>query len=159
MQTFQIDAESLEDQPTAVLRTSLAVADIPAFLGRAYMATSATLAKAEAGPAGPPFARYHVVGDGRFEVEAGFPATKPIAPDGEVQPGTLPGGDVATTMYIGPYEGMEPAYAALNSWIAERGEPAGDPWEIYYDDPDDVPDPASWRTRIVAPYRPVRASG
>lgn len=153
MQTFQIDAEVLEEQPTAVLRATVAVADMGHFLGNAYARTAAALEKLHAGPAGPPFARYHVLGEGRFEVEAGFPATRAIDSDADVQASALPGGTVATTLYVGPYDGMEPAYAALASWIAERGEPAGDPWEIYYDDPSDEPDPAAWRTRIIAPYR------
>lgn len=92
--------------------------------------------------------------DRRFEVEAGFPVTAPITASGEVHPSALPGGPVATTIHIGPYDEMEPAYRALAEWIAEHGgEPAGDAWENYFSGPVSQPDPATWRTEIVQPYR------
>ena len=51
---------------------------------------------------------------------------------------------------------MAPAYQALASWVSSHGgEPAGDPWEVYFSDPASEPDPATWRTEIVQPYRPV----
>jgi effector-binding domain-containing protein len=97
-----------------------------------------------------------MLGGGRFEVEAGFPATRPIEGNGDVQPSELPGGQVAVTMHVGPYEQMEPGYQALASWVGERGgELAGDAWEVYFSDPSTEPDPATWRTEIVQPYRRV----
>ena len=48
---------------------------------------------------------------------------------------------------------MEPAYKALETWVNEHGAKAGDPWEVYFSDPST--DPASWRTEIVQPFRPV----
>jgi effector-binding domain-containing protein len=66
----------------------------------------------------------------------------------------LPAGPVAVTVHIGPYDAMEPAYAALASWVSGRGgQLAGDPWEVYFSDPEQRPDPSTWRTEIVQPYR------
>jgi effector-binding domain-containing protein len=65
----------------------------------------------------------------------------------------LPGGPAAVTVDIGPYEQMAPAYRALTSWVSSHGgEPAGDPWEVYYTDPASESDPATWRTEIIQPY-------
>ena len=75
-----------------------------------YAAVAARLASEEAGPAGPPFARYRVLGDERFDVEAGFPALKPIVADGDVKASALPGGPAAHTVHVGSYDAMEPAY-------------------------------------------------
>ena len=70
-----------------------------------------------------------------------------------MRPCVLPAGPVAVTMHIGPYDAMEPAYAALASWVGDRGgQLAGDPWEVY-SDPEQRPDPSTWRTEIVQPYR------
>ena len=105
-------------------------------------------------PAGPPFARYHPLGEGRFEVEAGFPVAGPVEAAGEVVPSELPGGPVAVTVHTGSYDQMEPAYQALASWVADHGgQLAGDAWEVYYSDPAEQPDPAHWRTGVVQPYR------
>lgn len=154
MKQYDVHAEVRNAQVTAVARATLTVAEIGPWLGKAYAAVAGVLADQQAGPAGPPFARHHMSGEGRFEVEAGFPATRPIQGNGDVQPSELPGGQVAVTIHTGPYDAMRPAYQALVSWVAEHGgELAGDPWEVYFSDPSTEPDPATWRTQIVQPYR------
>jgi effector-binding domain-containing protein len=49
---------------------------------------------------------------------------------------------------------MKPAYEATERWISEHdGVPEGPPWEVYYSDPNQQPDPSTWRTEIVQPFR------
>lgn len=154
MKLYEIHAETRQAQPTAVCRAALTTAEIGPWLGRVYGAVAALLAARHAGPAGPPFARYHPLGAGRFEVEAGFPVNSQVQGEGDVQPSELPGGQVAVTVHTGPYDQMVPGYQALASWVADHGgETAGDSWEIYFSDPAAQPDPADWRTEIVQPYR------
>lgn len=71
-------------------------------------------------PAGPPFARYHRLEDDRFAVEAAFPVSsfpvsRMIGAGGDVRSAALPGGSVARTVHVGPYDEMEPAFGALAS--------------------------------------------
>ena len=154
MRTYEIETRVVAEQPAAVVKTTIAVPGIAAWISGAYGATAAYLARQGAGPSGPPFARFHCVGDDRFEVEAGFPSTRVVAGDGTVTPATLPGGPVAQTVHVGPYDEMTPAYDGLLAWIRDHGgEPAGDAWEVYYSNPAVEPDPATWRTLIVQPYR------
>ncbi len=154
MKSYDIHAEIRKAQVTAVARAVLTVAELGPWLGKTYAATAGRLAAQGAGPAGPPFARFHALGGGRFEVEAGFPASRLIDGNGDVQPSELPGGQVAVTIHIGPYDQMEPAYQALASWVSEHGgELAEDAWEVYFSDPSTEPDPATWRTEVVQPYR------
>lgn len=156
--TYEIGTTIIHEQPVAVERATLTVAEIGAWLAKTYGDVAGLLAAQGLQPAGAPFARYHPLGDDRFDVEAGFPTPTPIEAGGEVRPSTLPGGPVAQTVHTGPYEEMEPGYAALASWIAEQGgEPAGDAWEVYYSNPDDQPDSSTWRTLIVQPYRSAGA--
>lgn len=159
MKTYDIEARVLAEQPAAIVRTTIAVAGIPGWIGGAYQATATYLSQDGAGPAGPPFARYHRLGDNRFEVEAGFPSTRVVPGNETVRPAILPGGPVAQTVHVGPYDAMTPAYDGLIAWIRDHGgEPAGDAWEVYYSDPAVEPDPATWRTLIVQPYRTVGSS-
>ena len=66
----------------------------------------------------------------------------------------LPGGSVASTVHVGPYDAMVPGYQAVLSWIAAHdGEVVGDAWEVYLSHPIVEPDPATWRTEIVQPFR------
>jgi effector-binding domain-containing protein len=49
---------------------------------------------------------------------------------------------------------MGPAYEALADWVERRGgELDGEAWEVYYSDPGEQPDPATWRTEVIQPYR------
>jgi effector-binding domain-containing protein len=156
MQTYDVHPRTRSDQPTAVVEATLSVPEIGPWLGKTYHAVAELMASQGIRPAGPPYARYHMLGEDRFQVEAGFPVSKAVAPDGEVRPSTLPGGPVAETTHIGPYDAMQPAYEAIAAWIREHGgEPVGDPWEIYFSDPVQQPDPGTWRTEIIQPYRPA----
>lgn len=156
MRLYDIHAEVRAAQPTAVAIATLPVEEIGPWLANSYAAVATLVSARGAGLAGPPFARYHRLADGRFVVEAGFPVSATIEGSGDVQSSQLPGGPAAITVHIGPYGEMEPAYQALSSWVGEHGgEPVGDPWEIYFSDPVEEPDPATWRTEIVQPYRPT----
>ena len=75
-------------------------------------------------------------------------------PGNSARPSELPGGQVAVTVHAGPCDQMERVYQALASLVSEHGgELAGDAWEVYFSDPSAEPDPATWRTEIVQPYR------
>lgn len=154
MKTYEIHSRAGQAQPTAVMTATLPVAEIGPWLAKAYGTVARLVTAHGAYPAGPPFARYHRLAEDRFAVEAGFPVGTAIDADGDVRPSQLPGGPVAVIVHIGPYEQMTPAYEALASWVSSHGgEPAGDPWEVYFTDPASEPDPATWRTEIVQPYR------
>ncbi len=154
MTTYEIETRTLIEQETAVECATVRVADIGPWLAKAFNEVASYLGRKGAGPAGMPFARYHHTSDDRFEVEAGFPASTPTNGEGEIEPSELPGGLAAVTVHVGPYDAMEPAYAALRTWVhAHGGEPVGDAWEVYFSDPDTDPDPSTWRTEIFQPYR------
>lgn len=154
MRTYQIELRELAERTTAVVRSTLALGEIGPFVGHAIEAVGRMLADEGRSPTGPPFARYHRRDEQTFEVEVGFPVVGVVSPTGEVVASTLPGGSAAVLAYVGPYEEMEPAYAALAEWIATHGgTPKGDPWEVYLSDPAQEPDPAQWRTHLVMPFR------
>jgi effector-binding domain-containing protein len=157
MSTYEIESRRRRVQPTAVAETTLSAEELASWLDRTFQAVAAVVTAQGAYPAGPPFARYRMLGERRFGVEAGFPVTATITAIGEIHPSTLPGGEVATTIHTGPYDKVEPAYAALVSWVrAHGGELAGNAWEVYYSSPAEQPDPATWRTEVVQPYHPAQ---
>lgn len=113
------------------------------FVGEALAALAPVV-----GPAisGAPLARYDII-EGGFRVEAGWPVSS--APDG-VDVITLPAGEAAQTLYVGPYSGLGAVYAALEQWFADTGHVmAGAPWETYLDGPE-VAEP---RTIVTWPCR------
>ncbi|MFC6238090.1 GyrI-like domain-containing protein [Longivirga aurantiaca] len=133
--SYVVTVERVEEQPAAVVHGRVDVDDLPEFLGRAFGDVLRTLATQHLHPVGPPFGRYQVDGD-VFEVEAGFPCDGVPTPVGDVEPCTLPGGEVATTLHTGDYQRIGAAYQAVAEWMGEHHwQIAAAPWESYVDDP------------------------
>lgn len=151
----EVVARRLIEQPTLVVRGTRPVAGIPEFLGGAFHAVAVHAAAKSVDIVGRPFARHRKIDEYAvtFEIEAGFPVGREVDGAPPVVASLLPAGPAAVIVHIGPYETMEPTYATLAAWIAERGaSPLGPAWEVYYSDPAEEPDPATWRTEIVQPY-------
>lgn len=105
-------------------------------------------------PSGPPFTRYHGFENDRVDIEGGMPVPRPLPAEGRVMPGKLPGGEVATTVHMGPYDRLPDAHDALNAWLNEhRRDSAGAQWEVYWTDPGLEPDPHKWKTELMWPIK------
>jgi effector-binding domain-containing protein len=90
--------------------------------------------------AGPPFVLYPEICDGEFEILVCMPVVPGATGGAEVELEEVPGGTVATTVHVGPYNEIGAAYAAVQVWMAEHGrQPAGMVRETYLNDPDSVP--------------------
>jgi effector-binding domain-containing protein len=147
MSISDISRAELPEQHVAVVEASVAHDGIAQFIGGAFQEVATVVAQQGLQFAGPPFARYRM-DEGDWEVEAGFPVSAPVRPEGRVRPGTLPGGSVARVVYRGPYQGLAEAYEALERSVRDSGDHmAGPPWEAYLDEPD-VAEP---RTEVFAP--------
>lgn len=104
-------------------------------------------------PVAPPFAVFHDVIDDESDgdIEICFPVAAPIELSGEVYGSELPAATVATTVHIGPYEEVSPAYHALTEWVQQHGhEFAGPPREVYMNDPTNL-DPSEYVTEVQWP--------
>jgi effector-binding domain-containing protein len=145
-------------QTAAAVRVVRTLEDLPAAFGEFLPKVAAALNRAGMTFAGPPYARYHGMGE-HIDVEIGVPIAglgDPITPlvdvpAGEVGLSSLPGGRVVETTYVGPYSGLGEAWQELDRWLQDQGlTPAGAGWESYIDDPDEVA-PEAMRTLIVLP--------
>jgi effector-binding domain-containing protein len=66
----------------------------------------------------------------------------------------LPGGRVAATVHVGPYDELGTAYRELEVWMGKQGlTPSGPPFDIYLNDPSEVEDPARFQTELLWPVR------
>lgn len=138
-----------DEQPTAAVRERVPISELPPFFARAYHETMQALQAQGLQPTGPPFAKYYGKPSDTADVEAGFPASGPVTPTGDVLAGTLPGGKVVEAMHVGPYDTMEKTYHEMVAWVGEQGlTPSDVMWETYLDDPAQEPDPEKWRTQI-----------
>jgi effector-binding domain-containing protein len=149
-----IKSAKLKPQPIAAVR----VTTEPSRIGEAFQQVLPEVASylegTGASTAGPPLARFFDYTEEEAEFEAGFPVTEPVAGEGRVVAGELPGGLAATATYEGPYEGLQRVHDAIGEWVLANGhDPAGPVWELYLVGPADEQDPSRFRTEVVWPLR------
>jgi effector-binding domain-containing protein len=157
---LEVEIRDLSPQPTISVRFEAPPDGIKAAFDRQMPRVGARIRELGAPMAGPPFARYHEMSATRAVVELGAPiAARPVGladasglADEVIGASSLPGGPVAVTVHVGPYDRIAEVYDRLARWIEAEGRVAGaGPWEVYLTDPGQVEDPADWRTEVVWP--------
>ena len=154
--TYEVHFADLQEQHVALVRGHISPEQIPEFLGAAFGEVASVAGHQGLTLMGPPFARYRFADDGSIHAEAGFPVNTVVSPDGRVEPDTLPGGTVARTLHVGPYDQVAAAYEAAGGFVVENGyEATGLAWECYLDEPEE----AMPRTEVFLPCRPLTPHG
>lgn len=137
---------------TAIIRLTIPREEIRNVMGPGIGELMATLTAQGLSPAGPIFSHHLRMDPATFDFELGVPVNRPVSAAGRVKPGQLPAAKVARTIYLGPYEGLGPAWGEFGAWIAAKGhKPAPNLWERYVRGPESSPDPATWRTELNRP--------
>ena len=139
-------------QMTAVIRLTVARAEIRNVMGPGRKELMDAVAAQGIVPAGPWFTHHLRMDPDIFDFEIGVPVTTPVTAAGRVKPSQMPAVRVARTVYHGDYEGLPGAWGEFMEWIAAEGHtPAPDLWERYAVGPESDPDPATWRTELTRP--------
>ena len=153
---YKIKILELEDQPTLSMRETQPVEKLPEFFGKAFGGVIAYLQELGEEPRGMPFGKYYNLDMNALDVEAGFPVTKVIPAKGEVNASSIPAGTFISTVHIGSYDSMEPAYDALKKWAKENGfETTGICYEYYLNDPSESPEIVA-ETEIRFPIKSIQ---
>ncbi|MCX6827162.1 MAG: GyrI-like domain-containing protein [candidate division Zixibacteria bacterium] len=138
--SYEIKLLELPDQPTLVMRSIMPVGKLPEFFGKAYGGIMAYLGDLGEYPTGMPFCAYYNLDMNALDVEAGFPVAKKFEGKGEIKPNVIPGGKFISTIHIGAYDSVQPAYDSLVQWAKDNGiEPTGIAYEYYLNDPSSDP--------------------
>ncbi len=138
---YTTEITTVPSRTVAVTHFHVEMAELPELgekMGAAFGAVMAHISRAGAIPRGPAVARYEPE-DGGFDVAAGFPVTEAFEPGDGVEPLVLPGGEVAHTTHLGPYEELPAAYEALRADVEAQGrslDSAAPMWEEYWSGPD-----------------------
>ena len=148
--TYHCEIKDQTAQPTLSLRTHAAVGDLPQLLGQTFGAIMRYLGELGEQPVGAPFVGYYNMDMQNLDIEIGFPVSRPLPDRGELKGRALPAGKIATTLHIGPYDSIAPAYEALTQFVQASGyTPTGVAYEIYFSDPSTPPEKI--QTQIVYP--------
>ncbi len=151
--SYNYEVKEQPTQPTLSIRTRSSVQDLPQILEKSYGAIAQYLGELGEYPVGPPFAAYHNMDMQNLDVEIGFPVSKKLSGKEDIKASEIPGGKVATCLYIGPYSEMEPVYNEFSQWIKDNGyEATGVTYEFYLNDPRQTP-PQEPKTRILFPLK------
>lgn len=139
-------------QQTAVIHLTLPPQEMPHVMGAAIQELIGAIAAQQAGPVGPMYTYHRRNPTDTFDLEVGFPVSKPIAPAGRVQPGQIPAARVARTVYRGGYEGLGNAWGEFMGWIRDNGHRSAETlWERYVAGPESGTDATQWQTEFNRP--------
>ncbi len=149
---YEIEVRTVAPQPTLSIRGACCPDDVAETLSDFLPTTFRYAVERGVQPAGPPFTRFFSSSKTVVEFEGGCPVPEPVEGNGRIVAGELPGGEVAVTIHMGPYDGLPEAAAALQAWATEHGrEAAGPAWELYLNDPGEEVDPMRWQTEVRLP--------
>lgn len=138
-----IDVISMEPTPAVVWALRVGRLSLQAALEEGIGKVRRAVTAARVPSSGPPFVRYLSLRP-QLALEVGLPLAGPHAVP-TLRATILPGG-LGATLWRAP--GRD-SMAVLEEWIRQNAEPAGDPWEWYWTEPD-APEP---RVQIVWPVR------
>ena len=154
MPAYTVEVKKVTEQHVVSIRTQCHVAELGAILSEILPEVWRYIRKNGIAPSGPPFTRYHGFENDRVDIEGGLPVPKELPSEGRINAGLLPGGEVASTVHLGPYDKLPDAHDALHVWLEKnRKDSAGPQWEMYLTDPGLEPDPSKWKTELMWPIK------
>ncbi|MDP3235928.1 MAG: GyrI-like domain-containing protein [Myxococcales bacterium] len=140
-------------QPTLCMKTRTSFSRIAEVLGQTFSDLITAVTAQGATVSGLPYVAYRNMNLSDLDLEIGVAVSRPLAALGRIEPGELPGGVWASTLHIGPYAGVGPAWNELHGYLRAQGKvaaPVG--YEFYFDGPDTPPERT--RTRVAFPLLP-----
>ena len=145
----EIEIIEAKPQPALVIETQCKPGEFGQALATCFGRLFQHMGVSGGQPHGMPFMRYLEMGDDYFKIQAGIPSDLPG--EGDIQAIELPGGKLATILFLGPYDEVGGAWDELRAWASDRGLDLMGGWDVYENDPDTVSDPSELRTRIYLP--------
>ncbi len=133
------------------VRTVCPVTQLPQVLGQTYAKIEAYLARLGKTPIYAPFVVYYNMDMDALDIDVGFPVEPNLPGEGEILSHEMAAGAALTATYTGPYDRMQEAYAAIDTWAGEHAaQRSGVVYEFYHNDPTVTP-PEQLVTEIVFP--------
>ena len=150
-----MELREVPERNTLSIRTTTLAENLPQVIGKSLWQVLDYLSTEAVQTAGPPFALYHNMDMSNLDVEMGFPVNEKVPGNEEVKPSSIPAGQVAVDMHLGPYETMEVTYNKMLAALQEQGlEMDTFMYEFYLNDPDEV-SPEEIQTEIFMPIKQV----
>ncbi len=153
---YDISTHEIPDRSIVSIRRRIAPSEMPSFVGRSFGDLYTHLGMLGVTPSGEPLVVYHAFDPDGIDAEVCVPIVGEVAATGQIVARVLPGGLVAETLHVGPYDELGAAYTALTEWIGRNDfEAAGPARERYLNAPGEGVPPSAYRTIIEMPISPA----
>lgn len=149
---FPCEIKDEASRYTLSIRFRAAVQDLPVHFGRVYDQVMRYIGELGEHHAGAAFAIYYNMDMQDLDIEAGFPVSGPLPGKGEIQTGSIEGGQFAVCHYTGPYNEVSAAYEDLTQFVQAQGYVFNGPAYEWYLNGPDVP-PQKLRTDLTLPVK------
>lgn len=147
---YQVQLKEVSPQKVVCVGGKAAMENIGQEMGKVYGQIFQYLGSQKTAPAAPPLAVYYSPSGQEIDFEACVPVAEGVSGKGEIEVKELAGGQMASVMHLGPYDGLGRAYDALVQWMTKEGyEAAGPPREVYLVGAPN--DPSDYKTEILWP--------
>jgi effector-binding domain-containing protein len=144
----QYSIVAVEQLHTAVVKSTVALADLPNAERSARAKIADALPSLDIGPVGDSFTLCRMPKNGAMYLEPGVIVTRAFESDGDVVHSRLPGGRAVKHVLVGPFEQLPQAWPALFAWCASQGlKLEGAFWQVYGPT---AADPARQETTLYA---------
>ena len=147
--SYTVTLQTVAAHPIAAVRAKALIPDIPKAWKPALDQVWAYLrAHPELQPGHNVFLYHHPANrTDAMDIDFGVAVARPFTDEGAVKSTATPAGLVATTVHVGPYNGLSAAHNAVHAWCSANTKKIGPAsWEIYGDWTEDE---SKLETRIV----------
>lgn len=149
MDQYEMEVVEREAQPALVIEFDCQLEDMPSELSAKMNSVYQYAREHGAEVIGQPFVRHSTLNTNLRTFQAGIPIRIAIEGSETIKSITLPGGQVATTMHVGPHDSLDVGHRTLHSWVRDNDfKLVGGPWEVYLSDPMLEPDPSQHKTEL-----------
>lgn len=148
----EIEIKEIPTQPVLMIREREPLEKMSEVIPAAYAELEGYMRELGIEPTGPPITVCPYADDeGMVAIQNSFPVEASVPGRGRIERVTLPACTVLALEHRGHYNELDRSYRALTAFVEQEGlETAGEPREIYWTGPEDLP-PEEWLTEIQFP--------
>ena len=148
---YDVTVKEAASERLAGVRGTYRIAELGEVMGREFGRIMGAIAAQGVRPSGGAVTVYHGWTEDTVDAEIAFTIDGDFTAQEDVKPGTLPGGKVAFTVHVGPYDHVGAAYGAIQEYAKANDLTLADTmWERYLTGPAE-PDLSKHVTEVFWP--------
>jgi effector-binding domain-containing protein len=149
---YEVTVKEVAPETFAAVRGTYQITELGQVMRREFGRVMAAITAQGARPSGGASTLYQCWTEDAVDAEIAFTIDGEFAPQGDVKPGTLPGGSVAFTTHVGPYDQIAAPYYAMQEYAESNDLTlANTMWERYLTDLATEPDLTKHVTELFWP--------